>query len=91
MKGRHLIAHVRVRPEDYNGSKPIWLLVNDYLLRPVSPDEVVRFQEWRTPAVIYYARKDLEQVCPGIPLNNPITRNVYKNDRSLGKNKIKIK
>jgi len=87
--GRHLISHVRVRPEDDNsGPTAQWLLVNDFLIRPVSEDEVVRFQEWRTPAVIYYARKDLHVTCPPVPYSNPITRNVYKNDRSLATNPV---
>lgn len=42
-----------------------WLLVNDFLIKPVTADEVVRFQEWRTPAVIYYARTDIDTLCPG--------------------------
>ena len=48
--------------------EPTWLLVNDFLLKPVTADEAVRFQEWRTPAVIYYARKNLESLCPAVSL-----------------------
>ena len=57
--GRHLITHVRVAHHDLDAKTKstqqqqqqqqqqqsgMWLLVNDFLLTPVSADEVVRFQ-----------------------------------------------
>ena len=60
------------------------MLVNDFLIKPVTAGEVVRFQEWRTPAVIYYGRTAIGQHCPAMPYAHPITRNVYKNDRYRG-------
>ena len=33
--------------------------------------------------MLYYARRHLDTLCPAVSPTNPITRNVYKHDRSL--------
>ena len=89
--GRHLVTHVRFNdrlqesfrfPE--GTPKYNWLLYNDFLIQPCPASDVTHFPAWRTPAVLYYSRHDLEVAVPPTAVVNPITRNVFKNDRSLG-------
>lgn len=90
--GRHLVTHVRgARLDDEEAGSPgagdqyhgRWLLVNDFLIQAVEEEEVTCFEPWRTPALLYYARHNFEQECGHPRFVNPITRAVYKSDRSL--------
>ncbi|GAA6028111.1 hypothetical protein JCM8097_001876 [Rhodosporidiobolus ruineniae] len=54
----HLVAYARVaNEEDKPGAS--WHLFNDFLVRPVSEEEVLSFPgTWKIPAVLFYERVD---------------------------------
>ncbi|GAA6000190.1 hypothetical protein JCM10207_007897 [Rhodosporidiobolus poonsookiae] len=58
----HLVAFARVASEE---EKPgaSWHLFNDFLVRPVSEEEVLSFPgTWKIPAVLFYERTDTKEI-----------------------------
>ncbi|GAA5911786.1 hypothetical protein JCM6882_003353 [Rhodosporidiobolus microsporus] len=58
----HLVAYARVASEE---EKPgaSWHLFNDFLVRPVSEEEVLSFPgTWKIPAVLFYERTDTKEI-----------------------------
>ncbi|KAJ3066088.1 poly(A)-specific ribonuclease [Podochytrium sp. JEL0797] len=52
----HLVSHILVDNESE------WLLFNDFSVQPIPASEVIQFTKWKTPAVLQYARVDVESL-----------------------------
>ncbi|GAA5974216.1 hypothetical protein JCM11641_003332 [Rhodosporidiobolus odoratus] len=58
----HLVAYARVAAEEERPG-PSWHLFNDFLVRPVSEEEVLSFPAtWKIPAVLFYERVDTPDI-----------------------------
>lgn len=57
-KPSHLVAFVKVPPEENEG-KSEWFIFNDFVVRTVSEKEALGFSgKWKVPAIIYLERVD---------------------------------
>ncbi|KAJ3012531.1 UNVERIFIED_CONTAM: poly(A)-specific ribonuclease [Siphonaria sp. JEL0065] len=52
----HLVSHI------YVDESSEWLLFNDFSVQPVSAADVTQFTKWKSPAVLQYARVDVDSL-----------------------------
>ena len=52
------MSRVSLKATSLTSVPECWIMFNDFLVKPVSEDEVLDFPEWKLPAVIMYERED---------------------------------
>lgn len=61
-----------------------WIMFNDFLVRPVSEDEVLSFpDQWKVPAVIIFERENMEELLNLEVLPKELDREILFKDVSI--------
>lgn len=91
----HLVSLVKVDNEDelkeqdktpVGSSGQVWYLFNDFLVRKISEEEALSFPAvWKIPCVLYYVRKDINQVMDLSRLPSSMDQTILLNDINLSK------
>lgn len=84
----NLVACIKVGPSYHVQAKVSsvshWYLFNDISIQPIAPEEAVWFPcGWKTPCVMYWQRRQLPQEIQNLGPVNPITADVFGEDKSL--------
>ncbi|OAV97453.1 hypothetical protein PTTG_26056 [Puccinia triticina 1-1 BBBD Race 1] len=79
-------AEEKPRPDTGAGAGS-WYLFNDFLVKKVSQEEALSFPAcWKVPCVLYYVRKDFEEVVDFAKLPaNTVDRSILLNEINLSK------
>ncbi|XP_046443074.1 PAN2-PAN3 deadenylation complex catalytic subunit PAN2-like isoform X2 [Daphnia pulex] len=89
----HLVSTIQIppgylssetSPEENNSSN--WYVFNDFAVNPINPDEAISFfPDWKLPCLLFYSKNETTNcsILTDRPLSNPITADVFKEDKSL--------
>ncbi|KAL0243535.1 PAB-dependent poly(A)-specific ribonuclease subunit PAN2 [Cryptococcus tetragattii IND107] len=81
----HLVSFVKMPSEDDSST---WIMFNDFLVRPVSEDEVLSFpDQWKVPAVIILERENTEELLNLEVLPKELDREILFKDVSIAWNR----
>ncbi|KNZ47967.1 hypothetical protein VP01_5g4 [Puccinia sorghi] len=94
----HLVSLIKVSPKpadqprdksfpETSISGKAWYLFNDFLVKKISQEEALSFPAcWKVPCVLYYVRKDYEEVLDfGILPSNTVDKSILLNEMNLSK------
>ncbi|XP_021925783.1 PAB-dependent poly(A)-specific ribonuclease subunit PAN2 isoform X2 [Zootermopsis nevadensis] len=89
-EGKNLVALINVGPSYHCRAmgSPVsqWYIFNDFSISPVPAQEVIWFSlDWKIPCALYWVNRDMpKNMIP--PAHNPITIDVFLEDRCLALN-----
>ncbi|XP_006035284.1 PAN2-PAN3 deadenylation complex catalytic subunit PAN2 isoform X1 [Alligator sinensis] len=91
--GGSLVGHIKVGETYHQRKEGVthqqWYLFNDFLIEPVDKWEAVQFDmSWKVPAVLYYARRNLNAKY-NLTIKNPIEASVLLAEASLARKQRK--
>ncbi|KAL7750989.1 poly(A)-specific ribonuclease [Sorochytrium milnesiophthora] len=76
----HLVAEINVSCDAEDSE---WYLFNDFLVRPVSFDEVTQLPEWKVPALVHYRMVQKTEATTPLSEPEPLDLSLLSSDYSL--------